>query len=45
MLWTVDAFGEDGFLEYWRRLADNGLQTAGSWNATYSAYSGGKRRW
>lgn len=42
VLWTVDAFGEDGFLEYWRRLADNGLQTAGSWNATYSAYSGGE---
>jgi thiamine transport system substrate-binding protein len=40
LLWTVHEFGEDGYLDYWDRLVDNGLQTTGSWNAAYSAYSG-----
>jgi thiamine transport system substrate-binding protein len=39
LLWTVHEFGEDGFLDYWDRLVDNGLRTTGSWNAAYSAYS------
>ncbi|MFC3477350.1 thiamine ABC transporter substrate-binding protein [Halobacterium litoreum] len=39
LLWTVEAFGEDGYLDYWDRLVDNGLRTTGSWNAAYSAYS------
>jgi thiamine transport system substrate-binding protein len=40
LLWTVQEFGEDGYLDYWDRLVDNGLRTTGSWNAAYSAYSG-----
>ena len=40
LLWTVHEFGEDGYLDYWDRLVDNGLRTTGSWNAAYSAYSG-----
>ncbi|NIB99906.1 thiamine ABC transporter substrate-binding protein [Halobacterium sp. R2-5] len=39
LLWTVKQYGEDGFLDYWERLVDNGLRTSGSWNAAYSAYS------
>ena len=39
LLWTVKEYGEDGFLDYWDRLVDNGLRTSGSWNAAYGAYS------
>ncbi|MFB6269107.1 MAG: thiamine ABC transporter substrate binding subunit [Halobacterium sp.] len=39
LLWTVKQYGTDGYLDYWDRLIDNGLQTTGSWNAAYSAYS------
>lgn len=39
LLWTVKEYGTDGYLDYWDRLLDNGLQTTGSWNAAYSAYS------
>lgn len=39
LLWTVKEYGTDGYLDYWDRLIDNGLQTTGSWNAAYSAYS------
>ncbi|WP_232702842.1 thiamine ABC transporter substrate-binding protein [Halobacterium wangiae] len=39
LLWTVEAYGTDGYLDYWERLLDNGLRTTGNWNAAYSAYS------
>ncbi|WP_284012856.1 thiamine ABC transporter substrate-binding protein [Halobaculum litoreum] len=38
MLHTVDAFGEDGFLDYWSRLQDNGVTVLGDWSSSYSAY-------
>lgn len=39
LLWTVEEYGPDGYLDYWDQLVDNGLQTSGSWNAAYTAYS------
>lgn len=39
---TVGAFGEDGYLDYWSRLADNGVRVADSWSdAYYVDFSGG----
>ena len=38
MLHTVDAFGEDGYLDYWERLQDNGITVLGNWSDSYSAY-------
>lgn len=32
---TVAAFGEDGWLDYWERLRDNGLRVAGGWSDAY----------
>lgn len=32
---TVGAYGEDGWLDYWASLADNGVQVAASWSDAY----------
>jgi len=34
LLWTIETYGDD-YLEYWRALADNGLEIATSWTETY----------
>ncbi|SEE66802.1 thiamine ABC transporter substrate-binding protein [Ruania alba] len=36
LLATVGAFGEDGWLEYWEGLADNGLKVVDGWSDAYS---------
>ena len=46
LLGTIDRYGEDGWQDYWRRLADNGVRVRPSWDdAYYSDYtvSGGDR--
>ncbi|WP_339103020.1 thiamine ABC transporter substrate-binding protein [Haloterrigena salinisoli] len=44
LLWTIDAFGEDGYLDYWRRLEDNGVRVLDGWTESYSgAYMEGER--
>lgn len=35
LLWTIAEYGEDGYLDYWRGLLDNGTQVGGSWSDTY----------
>lgn len=39
LLWTIDAYGEDGYLDYWRDLVDNDVRIVGSWDDAYSAYT------
>lgn len=40
---TVGTFGEDGWLDYWQRLSDNGLRIAAGWTeAYYTDFSGGE---
>jgi len=42
LLTTVAAFGEDGWLDYWQRLVDNGVAVAAGWEeAYYGQFSGG----
>ncbi|WP_222915472.1 thiamine ABC transporter substrate-binding protein [Natrinema sp. SYSU A 869] len=44
LLWTIDASGEDGYLDYWRSLDDNGVRTLKDWSESYSgAYMNGER--
>ncbi|WP_135821867.1 thiamine ABC transporter substrate-binding protein [Halostella litorea] len=43
MLWTVDGYGEDGYLDYWRDLVDNDVRISSSWSDSYDAYSQGER--
>ncbi|NJB66486.1 thiamine transport system substrate-binding protein [Desulfobaculum xiamenense] len=35
LLATVSAFGEDGYLDYWKALAANGVKIADSWKSAY----------
>lgn len=42
VLGTIATFGDDGWVDYWARLRDNGVQIADSWDdAYYGAFSGG----
>jgi thiamine transport system substrate-binding protein len=41
LLATIAAKGEDGYLDYWRELKDNGLKITSGWNeAYYDEFSG-----
>jgi thiamine transport system substrate-binding protein len=42
LFWTIIEYGEDGYLDYWRRLQENGVRILKSWGAAYSAYSNGE---
>jgi thiamine transport system substrate-binding protein len=40
LMTTVGYFGEDGYLDYWEQLVDNGLEIVNDWEtAYYSAFS------
>ncbi|MFA9502885.1 thiamine ABC transporter substrate binding subunit [Natrinema sp. H-ect1] len=44
LLWTIDAHGEDGYLDYWGDLEDNGVRVLDGWTESYSgAYMEGER--
>jgi thiamine transport system substrate-binding protein len=38
LLWTIDHFGEDGYLEYWEDLTDNGARILDSWGTVYEQF-------
>lgn len=42
LFWTINEYGEDGYLDYWQRLLDNGARILEGWSAAYSAYSEGE---
>src|SRR5690606_25919632 len=35
LLTTIDRYGEDGWQDYWKRLADNGVRVRPSWDDAY----------
>ncbi|APX96783.1 thiamine ABC transporter substrate-binding protein [Natronorubrum daqingense] len=37
-LWTVDHFGEDGYLEYWNDLMDNDARVLDEWGEVYTQF-------
>ena len=42
LLVTIDRFGEDGYLDYWSSLRDNGVEIVSGWSeAYYGEFSGG----
>ncbi len=41
LLMTINEYGED-YLDYWRRLQENGVRILGSWGDAYNAYSNGE---
>jgi thiamine transport system substrate-binding protein len=42
LLLTVEQFGEDGYLEFWRRLKPNVLTVTGGWSEGYGLYVQGE---
>ncbi|WP_299262163.1 thiamine ABC transporter substrate-binding protein [Halorientalis sp.] len=42
LLWTIDAKGPEGYLDYWEGLADNGVQVLSDWEPAYQAYTDGE---
>ena len=42
MFWTIDHFGEDGYLDYWSDLVANGTEIVQDWGSAYAAYSEGE---
>jgi thiamine transport system substrate-binding protein len=42
MLHTIDQYGADGYLDYWKQLQDNGVRVLGKWEDAYNAYSNGE---
>jgi len=42
LLWTIDAKGGDGYLDYWSALVDNGARILSDWEPAYNAYLDGE---
>ena len=42
LLWTIIAEGEDGYLDYWSSLVDNGVTVLSDWEPAYNAYMNGE---
>ena len=42
LLWTIIAKGEDGYLDYWEGLLDNGVTILADWEPAYNAYLDGE---
>lgn len=43
LLWTINEYGADGYLDYWGRLLDNDVRILGSWDDAYGAWQEGER--
>ncbi|WP_394739385.1 thiamine ABC transporter substrate-binding protein [Natronococcus roseus] len=42
LLWTIDHFGEDEYLEYWEELLDNDTRVLDSWSEVYAQFEEGE---
>ena len=42
LIWTIEEFGEDGYLTWWKAMKDNALTIAGSWSSAYGAFTEGE---
>jgi len=42
LLWTVIAKGENGYLDYWSSLVDNGVKVLSDWEPAYNAWLDGE---
>ncbi|APW98016.1 thiamine ABC transporter substrate-binding protein [Halobiforma lacisalsi AJ5] len=38
LLWTIDRFDEDGYLDYWSALIDNDVRVLNSWSDVYTQF-------
>lgn len=42
LLWTIDQFGEDGYLDYWEELLANNVRILDSWADVYAQFEEGE---
>lgn len=42
LLWTIAAYGEDKYLEYWQRLKPSLLTVVNGWDAAYGMFTNGE---
>ncbi|MFB6091048.1 MAG: thiamine ABC transporter substrate binding subunit [Halobellus sp.] len=42
LLHTIKVKGEDGYLDYWRKLQNNDARVVSDWSTSYTAYSNGE---
>ncbi|PSQ65738.1 MAG: thiamine ABC transporter substrate-binding protein, partial [Halobacteriales archaeon SW_9_67_24] len=42
LLWSIITQGEDGYLNYWEQLLDNGVKVLADWEPAYQAYMDGE---
>ena len=42
LLWTIAAFGENGYIHFWRSVKNNILTVASSWDEAYSMFLAGE---
>ena len=40
--WTISVFGEDGYLDYWKKLQKNLLSVTDGWSAAYGMFTKGE---
>ena len=38
LLWTINEYGPEGYLDYWSELVDNGVRILSDWEPAYNAY-------
>ena len=42
LLWSVITQGEENYLDYWKKLLDNGVTVLADWEPAYQAYTNGE---
>ena len=42
LLWTIDVYGEDGYLDWWKAVKENALTIADGWSSAYGLFTEGE---
>ena len=42
LLWTIEVYGEDGYLEWWEKAGANALTIADGWSSAYGLFTEGE---
>ncbi len=42
LLWTIEIYGEDGYLDWWKDVGENALTIADGWSSAYGLFTEGE---
>lgn len=42
LLWTIEVYGEDGYLDWWKAAGENALTIADGWSSAYGLFTEGE---